>query len=147
MKAREDLTEGKLANARISSLKNVGSDNMIVFKPKTSKHLVYVFTDIDCGYCRKLHSESDQYLTDGIEIRYLFCPRAREGSDSYNKAVSVWCAEDRNAALTKAKRGDTIEKRQCENPVDRHLALGTQMGATGTPMLVTEKGNILPGYV
>lgn len=147
IKAREDLTEGKLANARISSLKNVGSNNMIAFKPESSKHLVYVFTDIDCGYCRKLHSEIDQYLTEGIEIRYLFFPRAGEGSDSYNKAVSVWCAEDRNAALTKAKRGDTIEKRQCENPVDRHLALGTQMGAAGTPMLVTEKGNILPGYV
>ncbi|WP_434114091.1 DsbC family protein [Methylocaldum sp. GT1TLB] len=147
IKAREDLTEGKLADARVSSLKKVGSDNMIVFKPKSSKHLLYVFTDIDCGYCRKLHSEIDQYLTEGIEIRYLFFPRAGEGSDSYKKAVSVWCADDRNAALTKAKRGETIENRQCDNPVDRHLTLGTQMGAAGTPMLVTEKGNILPGYV
>jgi thiol:disulfide interchange protein DsbC len=120
---------------------------MIAFKPKSSKHLVYVFTDIDCGYCRKLHSEIDQYLTEGIEIRYLFFPRAGEGSDSYKKAVSVWCADDRNTALTKAKRGDTIEERQCDNPVDQHLTLGTQMGAAGTPMLVTEKGNILPGYV
>lgn len=147
IKAREDLTEGKLADARVSSLKKVGSDNMIVFKPKSSKHLLYVFTDIDCGYCRKLHSEIDQYLTEGIEIRYLFFPRAGEGSDSYKKAVSVWCADDRNAALTKAKRGETIENRQCDNPVDRHLTLGTQMDAAGTPMLVTEKGNILPGYV
>jgi len=147
IKAREDLTESKLADARINSLKKVGLDNMIVFKPKSSKHLVYVFTDIDCGYCRKLHSEIDQYLAEGIEIRYLFFPRAGEGSDSYKKAVSVWCADDRNAALTKAKRGDTVESRQCDNPVDRHLTLGTQMGAAGTPMLVTEKGNILPGYV
>jgi thiol:disulfide interchange protein DsbC len=147
IKAREDLTEAKLADARISSLKKVGLDNMIAFKPKSSKHLVYVFTDIDCGYCRKLHSEIDQYLTEGIEIRYLFFPRAGEGSDSYKKAVSVWCADDRNTALTKAKRGDTIEERQCDNPVDQHLTLGTQMGAAGTPMLVTEKGNILPGYV
>jgi thiol:disulfide interchange protein DsbC len=147
IKAREDLTEGKLAGARVSSLKKVGLDNMIVFKPKSSKHSLYVFTDIDCGYCRKLHSEIDQYLSEGIEIRYLFFPRAGEGSESYKKAVSVWCADDRNAALTKAKRGEAVENRQCDNPVDRHLTLGTQMGATGTPMLVTEKGNILPGYV
>ncbi|HYE36971.1 DsbC family protein [Methylocaldum sp.] len=147
IKEREDLTEGKLAEARVSSLKKVGFDNMIVFKPKSPKQLVHVFTDIDCGYCRKLHSEIDQYLKEGIEIRYLFFPRAGEGSDSYKKAVSVWCAEDRNEALTKAKRGDTVESRQCDNPVDQHLALGTQMGAAGTPMLVTEKGTILPGYV
>lgn len=147
VKAREDLTEGKLAGARIGALKKVGADNMIVFKPKSPKHLVYVFTDIDCGYCRKLHSEIDQYLKEGIEIRYLFFPRAGEGSDSYKKAVSVWCADDRNTALTKAKRGDAVESRECDNPVSRHLTLGTQMGAAGTPMLVTEKGNILPGYV
>jgi thiol:disulfide interchange protein DsbC len=77
----------------------------------------------------------------------LFFPRAGEGSESYFKAVSVWCAKDRNEALTKSKRGDSIEKKQCDNPVDEHLALGTAMGAAGTPMIVTEKGGILPGYV
>jgi len=147
IKEREDLTEGKQAEARLNSLKKVGLDNMIVFKPESPKHSVYVFTDIDCGYCRKLHSEIDQYLKEGIEVRYLFFPRAGEGSESYKKAVSVWCADKRNEALTKAKRGDAVESRQCDHPVDRHLTLGTQMGAAGTPMIVTGKGSILPGYV
>jgi thiol:disulfide interchange protein DsbC len=147
IKAREDLTEKKQAGARLDALNKVGVDNMVVFKPKTGRHVAYVFTDIDCGYCRKLHSEIDQYLKEGIEIRYLFFPRAGEGSDSYYKAVSVWCAKDRNQALTKAKKGENLERKECDNPVDEHLALGTAMGANGTPMIVTEKGNILPGYV
>ena len=103
--ARKDLTEEKLAGTRKQAIEKLGQENMIVFKPKIGKYTVTIFTDIDCGYCRKLHSEIDQYLAQGITIQYLFFPRAGKGSDSYNKAVSVWCAKNRNAALTDAKKG------------------------------------------
>jgi len=147
VKANKDLTEDRLGEARIAQLDKIGLNNMIVFKPKKTIHAVYVFTDIDCGYCRKLHSEMDQYLNLGIEVRYLFFPRAGVDSDSYNKAVAVWCAKDRNAALTKAKKGEGIEMKQCDNPVKAHMQLGEEFGASGTPMIVTDKGNIIPGYV
>lgn len=147
VQANKDLTEARLGETRVGELEKVGLDNMIVFKPKKPKHFIYVFTDIDCGYCRKLHSEIDQYLNAGIEVRYLFFPRAGLGSDSYNKAVAVWCAKDRQEALTKAKKGEAIEMKQCDNPVKRHMELGEEFGAAGTPMLVTEKGSIIPGYV
>jgi thiol:disulfide interchange protein DsbC len=147
IKAKKDLTESKLAIAHKQDLDLMGENNMIIFKPKIKKYQVSVFTDIDCGYCRKLHSEIDQYMAEGITIRYLFFPRSGKGSESYNKAISVWCADDRHAALTAAKLGKTIEAKQCKNPVDAQMSLGEKFGARGTPMIVTEKGNILPGYV
>jgi thiol:disulfide interchange protein DsbC len=143
---RIDLTEAKLASVRLEAIKKIGQ-NMIVFKPKTSKYTVSIFTDIDCGYCRKLHSEIDQYLAEGITIQYLFYPRAGKGSESYNKAVSVWCADDRNAALTAAKKDQKIAAKTCDNPVDEHMQLGEAFEVKGTPMIVTEKGNIYPGYL
>ena len=145
--ARKDLTEEKLANTRKLAIEQVGEDQSIIFKPEESKYKVAVFTDIDCGYCRKLHSEMDQYLAEGITIQYLFYPRAGKGSDSYNKAVSVWCADDKNAALTAAKQGKTPDAKTCDNPVDEHMRLGAEFDARGTPMIVTEKGNIFPGYI
>jgi thiol:disulfide interchange protein DsbC len=145
--ARKDLTEEKLADTRKHAIEKIGQENMIVFKPKIGKYTITVFTDIDCGYCRKLHSEIDQYLAQGITIQYLFFPRAGKGSDSYNKAVSVWCAKDRNAALTDAKKGNTPPDKTCENPVDEHMKLGADFDVKGTPMIVTEKGNIYPGYL
>ncbi len=120
---------------------------MVVFKPKIKKYTVSIFTDIDCGYCRKLHSEIDQYLAEGITIQYLFFPRAGKGSESYDKAVSVWCADDRNAALTAAKKDQKIAPKTCANPVDEHMQLGEDFGVKGTPMIVTDKGNIYPGYL
>lgn len=147
LESRRDISEQKVANARLKVLEKVGKDQMIEFKPKDSKYKVMVFTDIDCGYCRKLHSEIDQYMSEGITIQYLFFPRAGKGSDSYKKAISVWCSEDRNEALTKAKKGETPEEKNCENPVDAHMALGNELGVGGTPMLVTEKGTVFPGYM
>lgn len=145
--ARLDLTEEKLAAGRKMVLDKLGEDKTIMFKPPHSRYKVSVFTDIDCGYCRKLHSEIDQYMAEGITVQYLFYPRAGKGSDSYKKAVSVWCADDRNAAMTLAKKGQTPEAKVCKNPVDQHMQLGADFGVRGTPMIVTEKGNIFPGYV
>lgn len=145
--AKKNITENKLADVRKVALDKVGEKNMIIFKPETSKHVVSVFTDIDCGYCRKLHSEIDQYLAQGITVRYLFFPRAGKGSESYSKAVSVWCAGDKQKALTAAKKGESLEAKTCDNPVDQHMQLGEAFGMSGTPMIVTEKGNVLPGYV
>ncbi len=147
IKAKKDITELKMAAVRKQDLEALGENNMIIFKPKVSKYKISVFTDIDCGYCRKLHSEMEQYLAEGITVRYLFYPRAGKGSDSYNKAISVWCAKDRNEALTNAKLGKTLETKQCSNPVDIHMALAEKFGTHGTPMIVTEKGSIFPGYV
>jgi thiol:disulfide interchange protein DsbC len=145
--ARTDLTEQKLSGKRLQAIEKIGQNNMIIFKPKIGKYTVTVFTDIDCGYCRKLHSEIDQYLAQGITVQYLFFPRAGKNSDSYNKAVSVWCADDRNAALTAAKKDQKVPAKTCDNPVDEHMQLGEDFDVKGTPMIVTEKGNVYPGYL
>lgn len=145
--ARKDLTEEKLNNTRKLALEKMGQAKMIVFKPKISKYTVSIFTDIDCGYCRKLHSEIDQYLAQGITIQYLFFPRAGKGSDSYTKAISVWCADDRNAALTAAKKDQKVPAKTCDNPVDEHMQLAEEFKVNGTPMIVSENGTIFPGYL
>lgn len=147
VQTKTDLTEEKLSGSRKLALDKLGENKMIIFKPKIHTYTVSIFTDIDCGYCRKLHSELDSYLAEGIEIRYLFYPRAGKGSDSYKKAVSVWCAKDRNAALTAAKKDQKVEAKTCENPVDEHMALAGDFDVKGTPMIVTEKGTIYPGYL
>jgi len=144
---RVDITEQKRSDARKSALAEVPRDRRIVFEPKEVKHRVTVFTDIDCGYCRRLHQEMAEYNARGIAVEYLFYPRAGIGSESYQKAVNVWCSPDRNSALTRAKAGETLERRDCPNPVADDFQLGQRIGLTGTPALVTEDGTLLPGYL
>lgn len=144
---RRNITDEKLAKAKKAAVEKVGEENMVVFPAKDEKHTITVFTDIDCGYCRKLHNEMEAYNDAGISVRYLFYPRSGVDSPSYDKAVSVWCADDRNEAMTKAKNGQSLDSKKCDNPVQDHMFLGELMGVNGTPAIVLEDGNLLPGYV
>lgn len=150
LQSRTDVTERRLSSIRLAAIDRIGPEQMILFTPSApqkTRHTVSVFTDIDCGYCRKFHSQIGQYLDQGIAVRYLFLPRAGVDSESYRKAVSVWCADDRQQALTEAKKGVKIAEKTCENPVRQHMALADDLGARGTPLIVTDRGELLPGYV
>jgi thiol:disulfide interchange protein DsbC len=152
LETREDITEPRLAEARKQAVDGVGEAEMVIFDPKDHKteHTVTVFTDIECGYCRKLHSQIDKYGDEGIRVRYLFYPRAGRRSKAYDEAVSVWCAGDAEArrnALTAAKAGKPVKSKTCKNPVAEHMSVGEDLGLRGTPAIVTEGGELIPGYV
>jgi thiol:disulfide interchange protein DsbC len=147
LETRENIAEQAQARARLRSIAQVGEENMVVFDAASPKHTITVFTDIDCGYCRKLHEQIQAYNDAGISVRYLFYPRAGKDSPAYDKAVSVWCADDRQDAMTRAKAGQEMPKRQCANPVAEHRQLGELMGIRGTPAIVLDSGDMVPGYV
>ena len=143
-----NLTSVIRADRRRVLLASVSKNDMIVFEADGErKAYVNVFTDVDCGYCRKLHLEMDQINALGIEVRYLAYPRAGVNSDSYHKIVSAWCAEEPHRAITELKLGQDIPQRSCPNPVAAQMDLGSQVGVTGTPALVTEEGRLIPGYL
>jgi thiol:disulfide interchange protein DsbC len=144
---KEDLTSPKVAQAKAEEIEAIGEENMVVFAPEKTQHTVTIFTDIDCGYCQKLHSEIKDYNELGITVRYLMFPRAGIGSDSFEKAVTVLCSDDRNEAMTRSKAGEKLAKKECDNPVEQHLALGKRLGVNGTPAIFLESGDMLPGYI
>ena len=99
-------------------------------------------------FCRRLHDELDEYLAAGIEVRYLLYPRNGPTSPSWAKAEDVWCADDRNEALTLAKADQDFESHEC-NPeiISTHYSMGQDVGLRGTPALVFEDGSIVSGYL
>jgi thiol:disulfide interchange protein DsbC len=112
------------------------------------EHNIFVFTDVDCGYCRQFHNQIDDYLNLGIKVNYLAYPRAGINSESYNKISSAWCSEDPRYSLTLLKQGKNIDKTLCENnPVEKHFNLGQAIGVQGTPSIVTDEGKMIPGYL
>ncbi len=147
IKSRTDISEERRKSIRLDAVNAMGEDKMIIFPASKPRHTITVFTDIDCGYCRKLHKEVDQYNEKGITVRYMMYPRSGVNTASYYKAVSVWCEDDRNAALTDSKSGKTLPKAECDNPVKAHMDLGKLLGVKGTPAIVLDDGELLPGYV
>jgi thiol:disulfide interchange protein DsbC len=147
IRTRENLTEERRKGIRLAAINDFGEDRMIIFPASKPRHTITVFTDIDCGYCRKLHKEIAQYNDRGITVRYLMYPRSGPNSRSFEKAVAVWCEEDRQQALTDAKAGKELPKADCDNPVREEYELGGLIGIRGTPAIILEDGEMLPGYV
>lgn len=144
---KRDLTEEKKSGMRQAALAGVPKNRLISFPAKAEKHRVIVFTDIDCGYCRKLHQQIAEYNNLGITVDYLFFPRSGPNTPSFDKAVTVWCAADRNKAFTDAKAGVEQEKKTCDNPIAEDFELGQKLGVNGTPMIVARDGSQIGGYL
>ncbi|HEY5720486.1 MAG TPA: DsbC family protein, partial [Gammaproteobacteria bacterium] len=142
-----NLTEPLERKVRLELLQKVPESMMVVFEAQgEARHTLTTFTDIDCQYCRRMHAEIDELNARGIRVRYMLYPRTGLGSPSHQKAVNVWCAEDRNSALTESKRGKTLERRDCPTPIREHMALAQQLGLTGTPFSITDTGEKISGY-
>jgi len=146
--SRTNLTEAGRADTRRKLLAKLDEKDMIVFAPATTKHTITVFTDVECGYCRKLHSEIDQINKLGVRVRYMAYPRSGPGTADWTKMESVWCSKDRKTAITQAKAGSDVKAQNCgATPVAKQYELGEQLGVRGTPAIFTTSGDYIGGYL
>ena len=140
-----NVTEEALGSVRLGGLTEF-NDAVIEYKAENEKYVVNIFTDITCGYCRKLHGEMAQYNELGITVRYLAFPRGGVNCNSYTDMVSVWCADDKQVAMDNAKAGGTVVTKNCETKVAKQYAFGQKIGVSGTPNIIMPDGSVIPGY-
>lgn len=142
-----NISEHRRATIISQHMDRLDKGEMLVIGPTDAERHVTVFTDVDCPYCARFHLDVPRLNAAGIAVRYLMYPRTGIGSRSYDRAVSVWCADDRIEAIGIAKAGGEVERRTCTNPVTRHFDLGQEIGIRGTPTIILDDGRTLPGYV
>lgn len=147
LSSRTNLTEGRLGGIHASLIDEMGESNMLIYEPEeASDRSITVFTDISCGYCRRLHEGMDTLLESGVRVRYLLFPRAGLGSQAHKDLESVWCADNPQEAMTSAKQGGRIVAKSCDNPIEAHVALAEQIGLRGTPLIYLDNGERIPGF-
>jgi thiol:disulfide interchange protein DsbC len=143
----ESETEKDKGRFRLKILSEIDQDSFIRFKSNNEKSVLTVFTDVECTYCRKFHSEINEYLENGISINYLAFPRTGIDSSSYEKMAAAWCSSEKKESITNLKNDIDIGMYECENPVESHFEIGRRIGVTGTPAIITQSGLLLPGYI
>lgn len=143
-----NLSEVSRTEARRDLMATVSDDEVITFSPAEVKYSVSIFTDVECSYCRRLHGQIEEYMAKGIEVRYLLYPRNGPASRAWNTAEDVWCAADRQNALTKAKLDQKFDTATCDSSiVQDHYVIGRDVGLNGTPAIVLDDGTLIGGYV
>jgi len=143
----ESETEKDKGRLRLKILAELDQDSFIKFKSNNEESVLTVFTDVECSYCRKFHSEIDEYLKNGVSINYLAFPRSGIDSSSFDKMVAAWCSSEKKESITNLKNDIEIEMESCENPVENHFEIGRRIGVSGTPAIITQAGLLLPGYI
>ena len=148
LESNANLTEESRNDARVKMMSDVPNEQLIVFTQDKVESTVSIFTDIDCTFCRRLHAQLDEYMAQGIEIRYFLYPRNGPTSPSWAKAENVWCADDRHEALTLAKLDQEYPTRSCDaSVVSSHYVIGQDVGLRGTPAIVLHDGSLFSGYL
>lgn len=145
LKTGRNVSEEAKSAIRLASIEKLGVDNMVVYKPENVKNTITVITDIYCHYCRLLHKEIPAYMENDVQVRYIFMP-LRGGAAGMSTTVSVWCADDQNKALDSAKADGVVEEKTCDNPIKEHLKVARELGVEGTPVIILENGQMIPGY-
>lgn len=141
-----NLTEQEESRGVVKTLNAIPASEMVVFAGKQPKTHITVFTDTDCGYCQKLHSEVPELNRLGVEVRYLAFPRQGLNAPAAKELSNVWCAKDKQQAMNLAKTGQPVADAKCDSPVAKQYALGQMIGVSGTPAIVLANGKIIPGY-
>ena len=143
-----NLTERRMSGVRAAALADVADADMVIYPATGEKRArIWVFTDVDCPYCQKLHAEVPQLNAAGVEVAYLAFPRSGPGGNTEKRMNKIWCADDRLAAMDSAINGRDMDSAACATPVLNQLALGQQLGVNGTPAILTAEGALMPGYV
>lgn len=149
LRSKKNLTEQVRRSFRARKFASIERGKLITFTStdKYRKAEIYVFTDIDCGYCRKFHLEVPALNDAGVTVHYLAFPRKGIDSFSSKKSESVWCSVNSEEALTNAKLGRRIKTKACENPIIEQFQLGLEIGVMGTPAVYSSDGLELGGYL
>lgn len=124
------------------------TDSLIVGDPAAKNKLI-VFSDPDCPYCRKLHTEMKDIVKKRKDIAFyvkLF-PLVKLHPQSYEKSKAVQCKNSLKL-LDDAFEGKDVPKVECETKVlDENIKLAEKLGISGTPAIIFPDGRVVPGYM
>jgi thiol:disulfide interchange protein DsbC len=118
-----------------------------VWKRGTGARKLVVFADPNCGYCKKL--ERDLNNVNDVTVFTFMIPIL--GGDSPQKARDIWCSKDSGTVWRTWMIDGTLPPAagaKCDTgALSRNVVLGQKHGVTGTPSLVFEDSERVPGIL
>ena len=139
MPSQSDLTEGRMQEISKVDMKDLPLGDAIKTVRGNGSRTLIVFSDPDCPFCRQLETNM-KTLTDVTIYTFLY-PLASIHPDARRKSVNIWCAKNKSAAWDAFMlNGQAAPDANCENPVDRNVALGNSMSINGTPTMFSGDG-------
>ena len=141
----KNITEQRQADLNRIKWTDLPPANAIKTVRGNGSRQLAVFSDPNCGYCKRLEKSLQQL--DNVTIYTYLIPIL--SPDSAQKSKQIWCAADPFKAYTDWMiNGITPSgKSDCNTPLDKNMAFAKSYGITGTPTLFFTDGSRFPGAV
>ncbi|MBA2721487.1 MAG: DsbC family protein [Methylibium sp.] len=146
LKNKRNLTEERIAKLTAIDFDSLPLKDAVVWKTGSGKRRIAVFSDPNCGYCKRFEKE----LTGMKDVTVYTFLIPILGGDSPDKAKAIWCAKDSTAAYRNWMLEGTTPPRplgDCATPIERNIELSRKHRVSGTPAIVFEDGVRVPGML
>ena len=150
--SRADLIELANQQHRQALVASIPREKLLTYSAKKEQHKLTIFTDIDCPFCRKLHTQIKDLNQQGVTVDYVMLPRGKAGSVAFIKTVNALCAANPQAAMDSAMHNGNFESstqanQTCVNNLKAQQALAQTFGFSATPTILFANGEIVPGLM
>lgn len=144
-KARQNLTQARIDKLTAFDVPNLPLKDAIAFKQGTGARKLVVFGDPNCGYCKRLERELAS-LPDVTIYNFVYPVL---GPDSDAKSRAIWCSKDAMKTWRAWMLDGVVPPRamgRCDTaPIERTIAFGQKYRINGTPAIIFENGERVPG--
>ena len=143
-KTRENVTELRMRQLTAVKFDTLPLDSAIKIVRGNGSRKVAIFEDPNCGYCKKF--ERDLLAVSDITVYVFLYPIL--SPDSVEKSKGVWCSADRAQAWLDLMTKNTLPTAgtKCDTAaIDKALAFGRERRVQGTPTIIFEDGDRVPG--
>jgi len=146
LKNEKNLTEERLQEIRSARKVDINSlplEYAIQEVKGTGERKLVIFSDPNCGYCKRL--EKELIHINNVTI-YTFLYPILKGSKKISEAI--WCSDDKLKSWNNFMlNGTTPTEKNCEAPIDELLKIGKQHGFNSTPTIIFANGKTVPGMI
>ena len=144
-KSKENLTEKTQSSLGAFDFKKLPLNDAIKVVRGDGSRKIVTFEDVNCSYCKRLMTELGKI--NNVTVYTFLVPIL--AADSKSKAESIWCSKDQSVLWQRYMSGlqTNIEKKECDTPIDRNLALFNKLRLRGTPAILFESNTKAPGFI
>jgi thiol:disulfide interchange protein DsbC len=149
---RTDMMEVANLQHRQTLISSIPREKLLTYSAKQQLHRITIFTDIDCPFCRKLHTQIKDLNQQGVTIDYVMIPRGQVGSKAFTKTVNTLCATNSQAAMDSAMHNGYFESStqattDCIDNLKAQQALAQTFGFSATPTILFANGEVVAGFI
>lgn len=145
LKTKENVTETRMRQVNAIQFDSLPFKDAIKIVRGHGSRRIAIFEDPNCPYCKRFERDLDK--VQDVTVYVFLYPIL--SADSVQKSKAIWCSADPGKAWIDVMVKDKAPAgtASCATPIEQNLAYGKGKRIQGTPTIIFENGERVPGVM